>query len=412
MKKLLLLFCLLASMTSYGQFINGGFISLKKMACPIYTHVSDLPSTHTNGAMYFVTDSVAGVSHGYYVDNGTSYFPAGQAGGGGGGTTPMAIGATVTGSTTGEVLYTDGSGNLNQNAALWWDPTNLALGINRAGTAVADFELGHNFSSGNLKGAVFRDIENTTGALYLDFYKSRGATTEASTGDSLGAIKWSSYNGTAHQVAAAITANLAGTVSTTNMPAAIHFWTNSVATPSVLTDRGNIDQTGAWNIAHAIGGVGGDGNAASSIWDIVATEPNLGYASTLSLGDLSGQAAGNGSRIMFLDEYTGTTFTGGAVIKGYKANSTAGDYSAQLVIQTRLNGNAQADAARFTQNQHTLLGGQAYTADSSGDPANYCGDFHERTGFSSARNDHDDAAKRITDACQWASVVYRSGDEL
>jgi hypothetical protein len=79
MKKLLLFSCLLASITSYGQFVKTGAITATKMTVAIYTHLSNLPSTHVNGSVYFVIDSASSItaSYGFYIDNGTTYYPFG-----------------------------------------------------------------------------------------------------------------------------------------------------------------------------------------------------------------------------------------------------------------------------------------------------------------------------------------------
>jgi hypothetical protein len=344
----------------YGWGGKGG-----KLFIPLYTHVSDLPSSSSYPMLCAVQDSLGSTITGglYYIT--TSVHPVniyGTSGGGGG--AGMAIGGSVSGSTANQLLYTDGSGLLAQSGNYYLDPTNIALGLNVGTAPKMDFHLFHNESGALKPGIMIQRSVAGTGCSYINFYKTRGSFASPGTpssGDSLGGFQFSGYNGTVPQVAALISARVTGTPSTTNMPGEMDFWTNNSATPSALLQVLSLDNTQTTNVKHLFVGspsTSTDNNAQYSPMEILATEPGQPYAGTLMLNDNSGMAAGNGATINFGVEFNTTPqYTGGAMLKGYKANSTSGDYSAGLKILTRTNGSSQAEAARFTELQKFLVGG-------------------------------------------------------
>jgi len=321
-----------------------------------------------------VQDSLAStITGGLYYVTPSGVFPVniyGTSGGGGGG--GMAIGASVSSSTPGSILFANGSSFLAQdNNNFYWDYTNFGLGLNNNSPA-ADAEIYHNAGGNKLAGLILSGNGSSNGNNYLDFVFNRGTRTSPvgpNSLDSAGSIRWRKYTGSAEQTIAMIKGKVTGTPSGTTIPGELDFLTNNSAVPSFLTQSMSIDNTQTTNILHAVVGSSAttpDANAQYSIAEIIGVEPNLGYGATLMLNDQRGPNLDAGARLMWGTE-TGSSnvFTGGSFIQGYKANSTSGNYSAGLRFFTRLNGAAQAEAMRISENQHvevadTVDGGQAF----------------------------------------------------
>jgi hypothetical protein len=90
---------------------------------------------------------------------------------GGGGS--MAIGGAVTGATTGGVLYTDGSGQLAQQASgFFFDASNTRLGIGTATPAV-DLSVKPDTDSGTILGRLRIDAR-TTDVAFLSHFDQTG----------------------------------------------------------------------------------------------------------------------------------------------------------------------------------------------------------------------------------------------
>lgn len=344
---------------------------------PYYQHKSNLPSISNPPTLAIVADSVGSttVPTGMYeIDTvGQHAFIANSGGGGGG----MTIGGTVTSGTQGSALFIGASSVLAQdNANYFWDDANIGLGIGN-NSIHADLDVYHNESGSQFAGLMLERIYNGNSQPVIHITSGRGTRSsplEPNAGDSAGRFQFEKYNGASFQPIATEQVLLVGTPATTNIRSAFVFATDSVGTPSVLKPALYIDDQQTTNIRHLFVSPTGftptptygyslNGNAGYSLMEIFGPNPNLPYAGHLAFTDNSGVAAGNGGQILFNVQTGASTFVGAGKINGYKSNSTAGDYSGGIFIQTRLNGNLQADAIRWNELQHTLVGG--LTADSA-----------------------------------------------
>lgn len=97
------------------------------------------------------------------------------------------------------------------------------------------------------RGILSQQISDTTDAARLGFAKARGTTvspTTVVTGDLIGRLMFRGYDGTNYLEMGSIEVGVSGTVATTRVPTFMAFSTASDATPSVLTERMRLDNSG------------------------------------------------------------------------------------------------------------------------------------------------------------------------
>jgi len=195
---------------------------------------------------------------------------------------PTLTGLTLSGLTSGSVVFAGTSGVLSQdNTAFFWDNTNKRLGI---GTGSPSTQLHLASSTTATVVVTLEQASADVDAGDLTYKKARGTVaspTVITTGDGLGSINFSGYSGAGgYVVGAAIKAISEGTIDTTRVPAHLSFWTGTDAAPTVLTERMRIDSAGK---------VGIGTTAPNTTLDIAAS----GSVAGLQLRDGSSTAVGD-----------------------------------------------------------------------------------------------------------------------
>ncbi|HXJ44084.1 MAG TPA: hypothetical protein VNH18_32655 [Bryobacteraceae bacterium] len=104
-------------------------------------------------------------------------------------------------------------------------------------------------SNADPRGLMTAQYSTDTVSARLHFRKSRGTEavpTTIVTGDVLGRMRYSGYDGTAYLQMASIDAVSTGTIGTNQVPTKLQFYTATNANPSVLTLAMTLDETQAW----------------------------------------------------------------------------------------------------------------------------------------------------------------------
>ena len=160
-----------------------------------------------------------------------------------------AIGAASSGSggaLTNAVIYGSTSGNVTFGSTASFIGTGTANGLNVT-TPVSELHVGST-STSSPRGIM--SAQYTTDALGARLHMRKARGTEASpaivsTGDDLGRIMWSGYDGASYLEMASIRAAATGTVTNPNrLPTQLIFSTATDASPSVLTDRMWLNSSG------------------------------------------------------------------------------------------------------------------------------------------------------------------------
>jgi len=152
-----------------------------------------------------------------------------------------AIGAASSGSggaLTNAVIYGSTSGNVTFGATGSFIGTGTANGLNVA-TPATELHVG-SASTSSPRGIM--SAQYTTDALGARIHLRKARGTEAAptvvvTGDDLGRLQWSGYDGNSYEEMASIRAAATGTIADTRVPTQLIFSTATDAAPSVLTDR-------------------------------------------------------------------------------------------------------------------------------------------------------------------------------
>lgn len=192
------------------------------------------------------------------------------------------------------------------------------------------------------------------------FNKSRGtqaSPTIVSSGDNLGAVVFSGFDGTQYTNGAWIVTTVNGTPSANTMPSDLSFWTNdgTSMTPKVAMTISSFQNV-------AIGGTpsnlyklevsgGGIGHVDSTAFYTLGLPQNMVLTSGESFGQNIGYVIHGGGR---------TTVSNGSyfgAIAFVKENGTSGDSAGNLVFYTKPTASNYAEAIRINSSQNTTFGG-------------------------------------------------------
>lgn len=140
--------------------------------------------------------------------------------------------------TSGSMVVSDGTTLVQDNANLFWDDTNNRLGI---GTNIPTTEL-HVVSTSSSEPRGFMSSQYSSDALAarMHFRKSRGtmvSPTTIVTGDLLGRLRFSGYDGTSFLQMGSIDIGTYGTIGTNRIPTYLAFSTAKDSAVSVLTEK-------------------------------------------------------------------------------------------------------------------------------------------------------------------------------
>lgn len=165
-----------------------------------------------------------------------------SSGGSGGGTVP----GPMIGGTDGSVLFIHPNDIVAQNNAnFYWDPINLRLGI-QTNTPTTEFQVVSTIST-EPRGIMSSQFSTDASAARIFLQKARGTVaspTTIVTGDGLGRIRFSGYDGTSYIVMGMLDCITTGTIGTNRVPTQLGLWSASDTSPSVLRERIRVQADG------------------------------------------------------------------------------------------------------------------------------------------------------------------------
>jgi microcystin-dependent protein/predicted aspartyl protease len=180
-----------------------------------------------------------------------------------------------------------------------------------AGQIETQFNQQNQFHGNDRKGGIrITDFSDSAFSANLEFVKSRAGTVGVNTtlqdGDRIGSIYWGGANGTNFQPGAFLTVKTDGTVSSTSMPTAIIFGTNS---GNNLTERFRIGSSGQFGLSGANYGTSGqvltsNGSSSAPSWQTVSSSGST--SDKISEGNTKAEVVDTGSNGHFLVETEGT----------------------------------------------------------------------------------------------------------
>lgn len=139
------------------------------------------------------------------------------------------------GGSSGQVQYNSSSA-FAANSGFTYDGTNVGIGLTGA-TSPTKFTVGDT-SSSTPRGIMSWQASSDTSSAHLHLRKSRGtfaAPTTIVTGDFMGRVVFSGYDGSAYNESAYIRGTSTGTIGSTRIPSKLEFYTSTDAAPSVAT---------------------------------------------------------------------------------------------------------------------------------------------------------------------------------
>lgn len=148
--------------------------------------------------------------------------------------------------TAGSVIFSNGTTLVQDNPNFYWHDANNRLGIGGTTDPATELQV-VSTSAAEPRGILTSQFSSNALGSRLHFRKSRGTVSSPTiivTGDTLGAMRFSGYDGTNNIQMGGIDVVSSGTVAATRVPTYMVFSTATNTTPSVLTERMRINSEG------------------------------------------------------------------------------------------------------------------------------------------------------------------------